>query len=392
MKKIILIFLLLQINIPILSQSLEDVIDDLYADNIWQPPSAISYIIEYDLVEAMDILPELYDEKPPIVQITFLEAFLYFEDPSTQELLLDFIERADGFVNEEFPLDPLQQKVAATYYLFAIDDYSTYGYVFDIINRDGLENSGPIAFNSLSLIMNNMPLAEIQAKNSLIEIWDNSLNSHNKYFSMLALVEKYGTEMISRIINTFNTDDHLPSRSLALEYLFEFEYSGLNLLLKVQLIQDPSWSFRVDLADSLLIKFGEPSDLKAVIDYQPTEPDETTRSLMGFSIQEFIPPRPTVSTSEMIDNLQSFTQELLQYGWITEYSVYNLYQNKLSVIEEAYNKQKVNALCILLDDFLSYTEGLSRILLTIEGYKFMHYHGTYIKENVESEFGPCPQI
>ena len=163
-----------------------------------------------------------------------------------------------------------------------------------------------------------------------------------------------------------------------------------NLLLKVQLIQDPSWSFRVDLADSLLIKFGEPSDLKAVIDYQPTEPDETTRSLMGFSIQEFIPPRPTVSTSEMIDNLQSFTQELLQYGWITEYSVYNLYQNKLSVIEEAYNKQKVNALCILLDDFLSYTEGLSRILLTIEGYKFMHYHGTYIKENVESEFGPCP--
>ena len=91
MKKIILIFLLLQINIPILSQSLEDVIDDLYADNIWQPPSAISYIIAYDLVEAMDILHELYDEKPPIVQIKFLEAFLYFEDPSTQELLLDFI-------------------------------------------------------------------------------------------------------------------------------------------------------------------------------------------------------------------------------------------------------------------------------------------------------------
>ena len=77
-----------------------------------------------------------------------------------------------------------------------LDQFQTYNYVFEIISRDGIDNIKPTTFNSLDIIMNKIPEAENQAKQILIDLWENSSDSHYRYFSMLALCEKYVAKII----------------------------------------------------------------------------------------------------------------------------------------------------------------------------------------------------
>ena len=177
----------------------------------------------------------------------------------------------------------------------------------------------------------------------------------------------------------------------SLKVLISYNTTDAESILLNQLPIDPAWSLRIAIADSLLSHFGKPLDLKTVIDYQPTEPEETAKSLMQYSIQEFIPPRPAVSTSEMIVNLDLYTDQLYQYGWITTEERYNSYKNLINQIKKFYNRSKLNELCSSLNQLLSNSfQDVQYGYITQEGYKFLYYHGIYIKENVETELGTCP--
>ena len=177
----------------------------------------------------------------------------------------------------------------------------------------------------------------------------------------------------------------------SLKVLITYNTAEAEDILLNQLPVDPAWSLRIAIADSLLLHFGKPIDLKTVIDYQPIEPDETAKSLMQYSIQEFIPPRPTVTTSVMIVNLDSYTDELYQYGWIPTEERYNSYKGLISQIKKLYNRSILNDLCIKLNQLISNSfQDVQYGYITQEGYKFLHYYGTYIKENVETELGTCP--
>jgi hypothetical protein len=394
MKAILIFIMITLINYNVLSQDIQSVIDDLYSDNIYDPIGAITIICSYNITEAFDDISTLYDQKPPIVQHWFLIALQQFEDTLLYNRLIDYITRADSFVSEEYPLDPLTEKVHATYLLFSLGDYSTYNYVFELINRDGLTEIDPTAFKSLEIILNNIPNAEIEAKNILLNLLDNSTDTDYRYFSMIALVEKYQSEMTSRILNSFENDSYLPVRILALEYLYVMDYPELNALLNASLILDPEWSFRIDIADSLLISFGEPSDLKAVIDYQPNEPNETARSLMAYSIEDFIPPKPdTLNWSGLTTKLITFTDEMLQYGWIANQQRKDFYSSRLDDIISLINQtNEIDSACTIINEQLlpQAEQDLQQELITTEGYKFLHYYTVYIKEEIEEDFGLCP--
>ena len=56
---------------------------------------------------------------------------------------------------------------------------------------------------------------------------------------------------------------------LLLEILTKYSYTDLNNLLKLRLVQDPAPTFLRRIADTLLVRFGKPADLKAVEDYEP---------------------------------------------------------------------------------------------------------------------------
>jgi len=167
----------------------------------------------------------------------------------------------------------------------------------------------------------------------------NSKSEYHRYFAMYFLTEKYGSEMVERLRSSFVSDIDLPIRSRALEYLLVLDKNNLRPLLRIRFRSDSEWSFRTCLVDTLLAHYGQPSDLKSVIDYQPTEPNEIARSLIGYSILDFIPPHPMISTSDMIDSLISYTSQLYQYNWIKDSTNYKTYLTELEnqkrlIIEE----------------------------------------------------------
>jgi hypothetical protein len=241
--------------------------------------------------------------------------------------------------------------------------------------------------------MKNVPSYKDEAKNILLNEFDNS-SEEIRYFVILYLAEEFGEEMNSELIDKFVDDSDLPTRTLALEYLCINNYVELNSLLKQQLELEEEWSLRTDMADSLLFRFGEPSDLKAVIDYQPNEPDETARSLMAYSIEDFIPPKPdTLNWIGLTNKLITYTDELLQYGWIANQQTKDFYTTKLQDIITLINQtNEVDSACTIINSQLlpRAEQDLQQELITTEGYKFLHYYTIYIKEEMEGAFGPCP--
>jgi len=152
-------------------------------------------------------------------------------------------------------------------------------------------------------------------------------------------------------------------------------------------------SLRIGIADSLLFRFGEPSDLKAVIDHQPNDPDETAKSLMGYSINEFIPPKPdSLNCYELCEKLISYTGELFQYGWIRNEETRDYYVQQLAEVNKSIEiTGEINDACVIIKDQIipQVERDLKDELISEEGYKFLHYYTIYIKEDIEEEFGAC---
>jgi len=202
--------------------------------------------------------------------------------------------------------------------------------------------------------------------------------------------------MNNELVDKFVNSDDLPTKMMALEHLCINNYSDLNLLLKQQLELEEEMSLRIDIADSLLFRFGEPSDLKAVIDQQPNDPDETARSLMGYSINKFIPQKPdSLDYYELCEKLISYTDEMLQYGWIQNEETREYYVQQLAEVNKSIESTgEINEACIIINDqiILQVERDLKDELITEEGYKFLHYYTIYIKEDIEGNFGLCPQL
>lgn len=369
-----------------------DLINDLLSNDIPTISMACFNLMEEDCPEVVAVIHNIMLDQPPILQLSLLKVLSVQQDQDIISQVYSFINRSDSFDSDVYPMDPLEAKVEATAILFKYNDYSTFQYVLTLIERDELENKfNPTAFSLLDNIANVYP----EYSEYVNQYMNNNQNSNGQnifnYYSLDYLGQNDYENNLDKLINAFKFSEDLPTRYLAFEYLSTNHYSNLSTLLKEQLGIQEKFVMRVDIVDTLLQNYGRPSDLKTVLDYQPTEPDETSKSLMGYSISTFIPPRPTVTTAEMIDNLISYNNELFQYGWITDYRTYQQYVSLLDKIKSSYRSGSQRDLCTNLSTLLNNVEKHKNTpLLTTEGYKFLYYHGKYIKENVEKEFSSCP--
>ena len=393
MKKII-IFIYLFSTIYSYSQDFENCIDSLYSQNFLTKLFAVECVTDLKNYKALNTLGELLESQPPYLQIQFLNALYTLEDPNIQTVAHELISRADTFDEDpEYPYDPLEAKVFATRILVNIGDFSTIEYVFDQLNGNEITYNNIIAFHLLPDIMANMPNYKDEAKNILLNELDNE-NVDIRYYALLYLAEEFGEEMNNELRNKLINDNDLPTKIMALEHLFINNYSELNSLLKQQLELEEEPSLRIDIADSLLQKFGEPSDLKAVIDYQPNEPDETARSLMRYSIKEFIPPKPdTLGYYDLSKRLISYTDEMFGYDWIHNKETRDYYAERLTeVYESIENTGEIGYACSIINERIlpQVERDRAEELITSEGYKFLHYYTIYIKEEIENEYGSCP--
>lgn len=391
MKKIIMSLFIFSLNFNLLAQE-GDPIKDLFSNDdliVWE---ALEEIENLNITEAIPVLIDLISAKHPVTQLRFLEVLKYLKYDQLRSAAYEFIHRSDTFNDFDPPYDPLKAKVKVTLLLFYLGDFNTYNYVFDYISEIK-PNVADEAIYLLPLISEYVPSHSNQAYIELLYAYINSEeNSVIKYFCLENLNKMNPANFNADLITQFTQSPVYENRIQALELLCQNRIPGLNQILINQLDNESSPTIRIKIVDSLLVLYGTPFELHTIKNYLTRETDNTNHTIISYEVANFIPPRPTVTTEEMIENLITYNDELLQYGWITEYPVYNSYKKILEKTQESYRSQSLPDLCENLNSLLQLAENQhGGPLLTEEGYKFLHYHGTYIKENVESEFGTCEE-
>jgi hypothetical protein len=361
--------------------------------------NALLQIYDLKLFEFADELEvRIFAQPEPFMIDMYLRTLKEIESPNLYEITIQFMGIADDFANMNPPKDPLESKVMATDILFSFGDYSTANYVFEILERDRPQIN-EIALALLKEIILNVPEHEQQAKSELLYIVNNipatttGPEDFNRYNAVSYLSEIYGSEVQENVINLFRNDPFMSVRSKCLKILFDLNYQDLNQLLKERLLVDSDWPLRISIVDSLCKVFGEPSDLKAVIDYQPNEPDETAKSLMGYSIDEFIPPKPaSLNLLVKVTKLISYVSEMYSYQWIANTLTRDYYITKLNLLKRQIESSRFRDACTTVNnDLLPRIEtDLTANNITIESYKFLHYYCLYIKEDFPQGIQPCP--
>ena len=355
----------------------------------------LELIVENNDQGAIDTLHSLILEQTPYIQLCYLKTLSLLNDQDILSYCNDFIYRADNFQQHEYMEDPLEMKVEATKLLIENNDFTTINYIFqffDLYKPD---------FNSLQkdilslfpVIALNIPSTSSAIKEDLIFVFTNSDIDINRFEALVFLDSIFGYTIIDQLVDAVDDSDY-SVRSFSLNKLNEYKYVGFNELLKERLLIDPSRSMRTKISQLLLSDFGEPADLKSVIDYHPTETHPTSKSLIGFYIQKFIPPKPdTLDWNELTTTLITYTDELFQYGWIANQQTKDFYSNKLEDIITIINEtNEIDSACTIINSQLlpQAEQDLQQELITTEGYKFLHYYTIYIKEEIKEEFGPCP--
>jgi hypothetical protein len=204
------------------------------------------------------------------------------------------------------------------------------------------------------------------------------------------ITEQFPAEAISLYQFALTNDPEFTMRTTSAKRLIQLDSLNANILLKERIISDTTMEARIIFSTLILDNYGTPEDLKFIIDYHPNEPDLYARDFIDKAIITFKPPRPTLSTAEMIQNLQAYTDELFQYGWITEQNTYHDYIKLTEIIRDSYSAKEFENLCENLKQLILIAEQQRNTpLLTEEGYKFLFYYGNFIRDSIASEYGGC---
>ena len=371
---------------------LEGLINQLYSSDPLERESSAFDIADCNLRDALPKIEGLWNEEEDYnVKIQYLQTLYVLGSDQIVDYSLEIV---NSKYNSNRPLDinPYYGKVIATRILFANGEYSTFNSVYDLLNND-YDDANSIVVFALGDIIEYLPVESENAKQWLIYITNNDSNDLTRSVSLETLFNYFPIETVDLGLDIFNQENSYMLKYEVFKSLISINYAGLkNFFYENLTIADYS-DLRYSIADSLLSIFGEPSDFKAVISYQPNEPDETARSLMGYSISDFIPPNPdTLNWQGMITKLLSYTDELFQYSWIKNEETRDYYIQKLNAVNEAVGNHGATAeACTIINEQLlpKAEQDLKDKLITTEGYKFLYYYTIYIKEEIEKEYGAC---
>jgi hypothetical protein len=358
----------------------------------YERSQAVELIVSCNKIDLLpDLVNSFYSEQQLYIKQTMLEALHRLDPEHSSTFAYDFLDAINSFEKDTLD-DEYYSKLIVTNILFDSEDYSTYQYIFDFV-ENRFDKPAILALQLLSKVIDYLPQYSEVAKRALEDYEQNSSLQNMRAIALTFLVHHYSFGYESECISKFYNDESYIVRNTAFQLLTSLNVSGLNGMLKERLSQDSYWSLRALFADTLLKKYGEPSDLKAVIDYQPNEPDETARSLMVYSINEFIPPKPDTDYYGLCTRLITYTDEMFVYNWIHNEETKDYYAQRLKeVYESIENSGEIGYACAVIDERIlqQLEQDLAGELITIEGYKFLHYYTIYIKEEIEEEYGPCP--
>jgi hypothetical protein len=365
----------------------------LHSADVHDRIDAAQRIADCNLIELIPVLEErIYAEEYLYAAHRMLFALAKLDSDNLEQIALDFIDNVDNLTLRT-PDDPLSSKVFASQVLFNLQNYSTIDYIFQIVERDRPE------FNVLTIFiliqfLNNVDLTQYReyAKTELL----NYLNTDADYIVRSLVLDRlavnFGTQVIEVILDKVYNEQEWILRSTALKSLLNINYLNSRSVFYERLQDDPHRDIRWEISDSLLCYFGEPQDLKKILDYYPNEPDSIVRKYMQHSANVFIPPKPHIlNWSGMITKLIAYTNEMFTYEWIVNTQTRDYYISKLDLLKIQIESRRYKDACTTLNnDLLARIEtdlGVNNI--TIEGYKFLHYYCVYLKEDFTQTLYPC---
>jgi hypothetical protein len=303
-------------------------------------------------------------------------------------LVHDFIDKIDDLFPDS-PLEKNRKRVIASYLLLEYDDTSGVENLLESINNSITD----IKFHqlkSLKLMFNKTPDRRDQVKEVLENIVRYTLHGGYRNIALNYLYTEFGTGSTNFIIDVLQNNSDFAIKMSSADLLVEMKYPGGNALFKNRLLVDPDREFRLDLVEILLKDYGEPSDLKFVLDYIPSETEPISVKLMKLNISDFKPQHLENQTYELITKLLNYPDILLDYEWIADTNMRDKYLSLAEQIQIYYKEENFHSLCESLDEFISEVQyDYSEKYLSKEGYKFLYYTAVYVKEDVITLSGEC---
>jgi hypothetical protein len=283
MKKYIIATVLLLILIITLNIHADEITDKLDSPDWSIRYQTVTYIIDNNLVQYTSALADRIFNQPTLSLIHhFLEGLFKLQYVNIEQYTLQFIDICDQFPQEE----PLYYKVKATELLVALDNLTTVDYVFEYVNIDPVKN-GERFLPLLKEISVKMPQHSQTVKEILINIKDNSIFYLSKREALEDLILLFGENNLhDEILASITNDTNANMRKFAME---QYNFTNRKDLLKHQIQNDAYRYLRIMYIEDILKNYGQPEDLKFVIDYLPFEPDEIASENIENQIGLFIP-------------------------------------------------------------------------------------------------------
>ena len=348
-------------------------------------------IAHYEIDEAVPKLESIIWNTEPILQAISLQILNLFNSSKTYEYTLAFIDSIDNNSYENSSISSLDLKMKVVHILFAHNNFSLVGNVFEIINRDKPEIS-PYAREILDDIIRKVPEFADSAKAELLKLaMGNNVDSRDRYFALAQLNELYSDEMLPEIRETFIQNSDTPTRILAMEFLVHHQYAELNTLLKDRLQLDPDPSLRYRISEELLKNFGSVSNYSFLQNYNINEIDTTISYLIKSELYLYKPKEPQTgkAITIIIDTLTSYTNQCYNYEWLKDEIYKNELLTKLTNAENYLNagdslncKTEITAFQNSVDLVYQNPEQNYPKYVSDEGYKFLYYYVGYIIERL----------
>ncbi len=375
--------------------------------------AALSDIGKYNITEAVPLIEEKIWQRENGSWDVYLDALLHFNSPNLREILHRMIDSSDVYGTRPFidknglrtpPFwDPYHIRVRATGYLFKLGDYSTARFVLEAIHQP----KGTFAF-AWGLVMikdvaKNVPAYADSAKTELIRIMRTSNSAGDRYSARRHLVEVFGPLVTAEIVYDAKNEQDAGNRRIALDYLFQLNYPDLRMLLIQRLSEEPFTSYKKDIAESLLVRYGTVEDYKIVQEYVLSESDATIKLLLGRALKEFKPPVPlrTIAVSVLLDSLISTKHQVFALGWLADKNFVNELDNHLEnarkhlvrgdstntyhQVEKFQEKVQKEHEKIIEDK--KKNKPRDKRFVTVEGWKFLFYNAQYILDRLPKKKG-----
>jgi len=360
---------------------------------------AIQKARRHKLIEAIPVIEEQMWNNPSNMYDFSLRALEALGSPRLYTIAKALIDSAE--TNPKHPIidSPLSVRVLATEYLFKFGDYSTAHYVFASL-RDTTRPLDAVAYRLLKPIIQHVPQYADSARKEALRLVREAEMPIDRLNILEDLLDVYGTEMFPEIVYMFVNDPDPDgiNRFEAFRLLCVLDYPHLNSLLRGRLSQEPAEAYRADFVDTLLIRFGTPSDYEFVRQYQTTEPEPVIRSTIARAITRFKPPVPPATTpvAVLLDTLVSFKHQVAALGWLGDKNFVNELDNHLeNAKRHLARRDSLNTAqqVWLFQDKVNreherskqkQEQGVPRDprFVTIEGWKFLYHYAQYILDRL----------